>query len=172
MHPVREVRMSEACATRVIANWRQTIYFVPIDVTVGPMPELVPVETMVTAFEPAPITDEEAGAMFRACVNLFARWGVTDAEAAVLLDTAPRTLGRWKAGEPGRLGRDQKARLSNLMGIHKALRIMFREPERVHGWVKMRNRAFGMRSALDVMLGGELTDIMRVRRYLDAERGG
>lgn len=27
-------------------------------------------------------------------------------------------------------------------------------------------------NALDVMLGGELTDIMRVRRYLDTERGG
>ena len=26
--------------------------------------------------------------------------------------------------------------------------------------------------SIDVMLGGELTDIMRVRRYLDAERGG
>lgn len=136
------------------------------------MLELVPVGTTVTAFEPAPITDEEAGAMFRACLTLFARWGVTDADAAVLLDMAPRTFARWKAGGLGRLGRDQKARLSNLMGIHKALRIMFREPERVYSWVKMQNRAFGMRSALDAMLGGELTDIMRVRRYLDAERGG
>ena len=32
--------------------------------------------------------------------------------------------------------------------------------------------SFGGSSALDVMLGGELTDIMRVRRYLDAERSG
>ena len=32
--------------------------------------------------------------------------------------------------------------------------------------------AFAGSSALEVMLGGELTDIMRVRRYLDAERGG
>ena len=31
-------------------------------------------------------------------------------------------------------------------------------------------RCLGIRT-LDVMLGGELTDIMRVRRYLDAERG-
>lgn len=136
------------------------------------MPELIPVETTPAAFKPAPITDDEAGAMFRACLNLFARWGVTDAEAAVLLDTAPRTFSRWKAGDLGRLGRDQRARLSNLMGIHKALRIIFRDPGRVYSWVRMQNRAFGMRSALDVMLGGELTDIMRVRRYLDAERGG
>lgn len=136
------------------------------------MPELVPIGTAPAAFEPAPITDAEAGAMFRACLNLFARWGVTDAEAAALLDTAPRTFARWKTGDLGRLGRDQKARLSNLMGIHKALRIIFQDPERAYGWVRKQNRAFGMRSALEVMLGGELTDIMRVRRYLDAERGG
>lgn len=110
--------------------------------------------------------------MFRACVRLFARWGVSDTEAAILLDTAPRSFSRWKAGEPGRLGRDQKARLSNLMGIHKALRIIFRDASRVYAWIRQPNAAFGGRTALDIMLGGELTDIMRVRRYLDAERGG
>lgn len=132
---------------------------------------LVPVETEAPAFEPVPITDEEARAMFRACLNLFDRWNVSDSEASTLLDTAPRTFSRWKAGQLGRLSRDQKARLSNLMGIHKALRIIFRDPEQVYGWVQRPNRAFGMKTALDVMLGGELTDIMRIRRYLDAERG-
>jgi len=136
------------------------------------MPELVPIGTAAAAFVPAPITDAEAGAMFRAVVNLFARWNLSDAEAATLLDTAPRTFSRWKSAAPTRLGRDQKARLSNLMGIHKALRIIFRDPERSYDWVRRPNRAFGMRTALDVMLGGDLADIMRVRRYLDAERGG
>jgi hypothetical protein len=70
------------------------------------------------------------------------------------------------------MGRDSKARLSNLMGIHTALRILFREAPRGYAWVKAPNDAFGGRSALDVMLGGELTDLMRVRQYLDAERGG
>ena len=58
------------------------------------------------------------------------------------------------------------------MGIHKALRIMFSEAPRGYAWIRAANEAFGGSSALDVMLGGELTDIMRVRRYLDAERGG
>ena len=57
------------------------------------------------------------------------------------------------------------------MGIHKALRIIFREPQRGYAWIRAANDAFGSRSALDVMLGGDLTDLMRVRRYLDAERG-
>jgi hypothetical protein len=136
------------------------------------MPALTQIQTEAPPFIPAPITDAEAAAMFRAAVNLFRLWGVTDEQAAVLLDLPRRTLARWKAGEIGRIGRDGKARLSNLMGIHKALRIIFREPPRGYAWIKKPNEAFGGRSALEVMLGGELTDLMRVRRYLDAERGG
>ena len=123
-------------------------------------------------FSPDPITDEEAGAMFRAALNLFRLWGVTDDQAAIILDLPRRTFARWKTGEIGRIGRDGKARLSNLMGIHKALRIIFKEPARGYGWIKAPNAVLSGRSALDVMLHGELTDLMRVRHYLDAERGG
>jgi len=84
---------------------------------------------------------------------------------------SPRTWARWKVGTIARVPRDLKARLSNLMGIHKALRIVFTDAEQGYGWVKRPNDAFGA-SALDVMFGGELTDIMRVRRYLDSVRGG
>lgn len=136
------------------------------------MSALLPLDTTMRDFSPQPITDDEAGAMFRAAVNLFRFWSLTDEEAATLLDLPVRTYRRWKAGEIGRIDRDGKARLSNLMGIHKALRIVFREPQRGYGWIGAPNAAFCGRSAKDVMLGGELTDLMRVRRYLDAERGG
>ena len=136
------------------------------------MPALLPIDTYPQEFSPAPITDIEAAAMFRATVNLFKLWGVTDDQAGTLLDLPVRSYRRWKAGDIGRIDRDQKARLSNLMGIHKALRIIFREPRRGYDWIGEANAAFAGRSALDVLLGGELTDLMRVRRYLDAERGG
>jgi hypothetical protein len=129
------------------------------------------VDTAPPAASQAPITEAEAAAMFRAAVNLFERWGLSDEQAATLLDMSLRTYRRWKAAGPGRLGRDGKARLSNLMGIHKALRLIFREPARGYRWIGQPNAAFAGRSALQVMLGGELTDLMRVRRYLDAERG-
>jgi len=128
------------------------------------------VDTLPTEVSDVAITDAEVAAMFRAVVNLFRLWGITDAEAATLLDLPVRTFARWKAGEIGRIGRDGKARLSNLMGIHKALRLIFREPQRAYAWVKAPNDAFGGKRALDVMLGGDLIDLMRVRRYLDAER--
>jgi hypothetical protein len=136
------------------------------------MPKLLPVDTAPRDFSPSPITDEEAAAMFRAALNLFRLWDLTDEQAAILLDLPVRTYRRWKGGEQGRIDRDGKARLSNIMGIHKALRIIFGEPQRVYAWVKAPNAAFAGRTALDVMMGGELTDLMRVRRYLDAERGG
>ena len=135
------------------------------------MTALSPVDTAAAPFSPAAITQEEAAAMFRAAVNLFRLWGVTDEEAAMLLDQPVRSYRRWKSGEIGRIDRDGAARLSNLMGIHKALRLIFREPQRGYAWIKAGNEAFAGKSALDVMLGGELTDLMRVRRYLDAERG-
>lgn len=135
------------------------------------MQNIVPIGQDAPDFVAEPVTDAEAQAMFRAIVNLFRLWGVSDGQAAVLLDLAPRTWARWKAGTPGHMGRDLKARLSNLTGIHKALRIIFAEPQRGYGWISRPNEAFGGKSALEVMLGGELTDLMRVRRYLDGERG-
>ena len=99
-------------------------------------------------FSPDPITDQEAAAMFRASQKLFQLWGVNDSQAATILDLPPRTFARWKAGQIGRIGRDGKARLSNLMGIHKALRIIFKEASRGYAWIKAPNETFGGASAL------------------------
>ena len=136
------------------------------------MHALQPVDTAPAAFRAAPLTQAEGAAMFRTALNLFGKWEITDEQAATLLDMPVRSYRRWKAEGPGRISRDGAARLSNLMGVHKALRIIFTEPGRGYAWIKAGNAAFGGDSALDVMLGGELTDIMRVRRYLDATRGG
>jgi hypothetical protein len=135
------------------------------------MTQLVAIDTAVRAFDGGPISEAEAAAMFRAAVNLFRRWRLSDEEAATLLDLSLRTYRRWKAEGAGVTSRDQRARLSNLMGIHKALRIIFKEPQQGYEWIRAASEAFGGRSALDLMLRGELIDLMRVRRYLDSERG-
>lgn len=118
------------------------------------------------------ITDEEATALARATVNLFNAWGLTDQEARVILgEMAQRTWARWKAGDIGRIDRDLRARMAILMGIHKALRYLFIDPVRGYAWIRKPSDAFGGRSALDVMLRGEITDLIDLRKYLDAERG-
>lgn len=119
------------------------------------------------------ITQAEAAAMLRAAFNLFQLWGVSDAQARVLLGRpSPSTFYRWKRGDIGAIPHDTVWRLGDLMGIHKALRFMFMEPERAYAWVSRPNEAFGGRSALERMLAGAPSDITVVRGYLDAERGG
>lgn len=118
------------------------------------------------------ITDAEAAALARATVNLFRAWGLSDAEARVLLgDMAARTWARWKAGDIGRIDRDLRARMAILMGIHKALRYLFADPARGYAWVRKPNAALAGQSALDVMLRGEISDLIDLRAWLDAERG-
>jgi Protein of unknown function (DUF2384) len=119
------------------------------------------------------ITPLEAAAMLRAGLRLFSLWQLNDSEARVLLgQPSPRTYARWKAGEVSSIPYDTARRLSYLMGIHKALRHLFKEPERAYAWVRRDNDVFGGQSALTRMLAGDVTDLAAVRSYLDAERGG
>ena len=116
------------------------------------------------------ITDEEAAALARAIVRLFAKWQLSDAHARILLgDMAQRTWARWKVGDIGRIDRDLRARMAILIGIHKALRYLFSDPERGYAWIGKPNTAFGGASALDIMLRGEITDLLDLRFYLDGE---
>jgi hypothetical protein len=128
-----------------------------------------PIEEPATAA----VSQAEAAAMIRAVFNLFRLWNVPDPQARVLLgQPSSSTFYRWKRGEIGAVPSDTIWRLGDLMGIHKALRHLFTEPERGYAWVKRPNAAFGGQSALDRMLAGAPSDLTAVRDYLDAERGG
>jgi len=118
------------------------------------------------------ISDEEAGALARTTVNLFKAWKLTDVEACILLGgMSARTWARWKEGAHGRIDRDLRTRMAHLMGIHKGLRYLFREPGRGYAWVRKPNAAFGGLSALQLMQRGEISDLSALRDWLDAERG-
>jgi uncharacterized protein (DUF2384 family) len=118
------------------------------------------------------ITDEEAGALARTTVNLFKVWNLSDAEACTLLGgMSSRTWARWKDGNIGRIDRDLRMRMAHLMGIHKGLRYLFKDPARGYAWIRKPNSAFGGRSALDLMLRGDMSDLSALRDWIDAERG-
>ncbi len=118
------------------------------------------------------ITDEEAAALARTTIRLFRAWQLSDIEARTLLgDMAQRTWARWKDGSIGRIDRDLRARMAILMGVHKGLRYLFTDPKRGYDWIRKPNANFNGNSALDVMMRGEITDLIDSRSYLDAERG-
>jgi uncharacterized protein (DUF2384 family) len=117
------------------------------------------------------ITAEEAAAA-RAVIRLFNKWEISDAAAREILGgLAQRTYARWKTGHPPRLSRDLTTRLSLLLGIHKALRIFFGDPQRAYDWVRKPNEIFDGKTPTEVMAEGTMFALARVRSYLDAERG-
>ncbi|MFC3607217.1 MbcA/ParS/Xre antitoxin family protein [Stutzerimonas tarimensis] len=107
--------------------------------------------------------------------NVTDKWGCTPAQQRVLLGSVgTTTYHKYKRLEPVRLPHDTLERVSYVMGIHKALSIIFsNHPESAWGWIKRPNAAapFNGRSALDYMLAGRVVDLADVRRYLDAQRG-
>lgn len=107
--------------------------------------------------------------------NLMEKWGCSPAEQRVLLGSVGTTTWHKYRKLPAvRLPRDTLERISCLMGIHKALRILFsNQTEGAYTWVRKPNQAppFNGRSALDYMLTGRVVDIADVRRYLDGVRG-
>lgn len=117
-----------------------------------------------------------SAAGLRAFFNIAQAWGLTVEEQMVLLGSPGRsTFFKWKSAPEGvELKRDTLERLSYLLGIYKALQILLPDAAAADAWVKKPNAAplFGGKSALDRMLGGNVGDLMAIRQYLDARRGG
>lgn len=99
-------------------------------------------------------------------------WGLNNQQQRNLLGDIPeQTFYKYKKLPKVKLGRDLLERISFVMGIRKALMILFPTKEQADAWINKANRDFGNSSALDAMLAGSITDLERVRRYLDAWRG-
>jgi hypothetical protein len=123
-----------------------------------------------------PSIAQMSAAGLRAFVKIARDWDLNTDEQIVLLGSPGRsTFFKWKS-EPhsARLARDTLERLSLLLGIYKALQILLPQPAAADTWVKRPNSAppFGGRRALDRMLAGNISDLVAVRQYLDAMRGG
>jgi hypothetical protein len=111
----------------------------------------------------------------RAFFAIADKWGLSNDEAMVLLGRPARTtFYNWKKGEVGQIAHslDLESRLSYLLGIFKALELLYQRPELADRWVRQPNEAFGGQSALDRMLAGQIVDLAAVREYLDGVRGG
>ncbi len=115
-----------------------------------------------------------SGPGIRAFFNIAQEWSLTVEEQMALLGLGSRsTLFAWKRAQDAKLDRDQLERVSHVLGIYKALRILFPSDASASTWVKKPNEApmFEGRPALERMSQGIL-GLFLVRAYLDAQRGG
>lgn len=135
-----------------------------------------------TRKDPAPLIDLSDRAerdrlssdAIRAFLNIIERWGLKDADARLLLgDMSNGAYYALKKKPDRRLDEDRLRRISYLVGIFKALNILYSE-ELADRWMELpnKNRIFGGGTPLAYLIKGGLPAFQTVRRLLDARRGG
>ncbi len=83
---------------------------------------------------------EHAAVGMKAFFNLKGLWRLKNEDAITLLGApSQRTFFNWKSGKVSNVSADTMRRIGYLLGIHKALRLLFRNPENVYGWVSRDN---------------------------------
>ena len=122
-------------------------------------------------------TDQSAlsGPALRSYFRLTAQWGLSSEQERILLGSPSRsTFYRWKRNRLGRLRKDTLERISYMLGIYRALHVLYSRDAQADGWLKRPNTAplFGGKCALDRMLGGRVGDLYAVRQCLDSQCGG
>ena len=135
-----------------------------------------------TRHEPAPPVDLSSrlerrrlsSNAVRAFFNIMACWKIRDEEARQLLGGISNgAYYELKRGKGGVLGEDRLRRISYLVGIFKALGMLYR-PELAERWMRLanRNRLFAGAAPVDYLIRGGLPAFAALRQLLDARRGG
>ena len=143
-----------------------------------PLPSAYP----VTRYAPSPLVDLNSKSererlsrsAIRAFFNLATRWSLRDEDARILLGGMSNGPYYELKKKPDRtLDTDRLLRISYLIGIFKALNILYSK-KLADAWISLpnTNRIFGGDSPLAYMLRGGLPAMQTVRRLLDARRGG
>lgn len=106
--------------------------------------------------------------------RLVEQWGLTGQQAAALLDVSASTWERLKQdGKDRALSQDQMTRISALVGVYKGLHLLFADGM-ADRWPRLDNKGplFARLSPIESMIRGGIPQMLEVRRYVDAIRGG
>ena len=117
----------------------------------------------------------KSGPALRAFFGIAGKWGLDAEQQRGLLGWPSRSaFYNWKAADGVTLPYDTLVRLSLILGIYKALHILYPDPAFADGWMTMPNRnpLFGGGTPLAYALHGGTVGLSEVRRLLDARRGG
>jgi hypothetical protein len=120
-----------------------------------------------------------SGAGLRTFLNIADAWQLSESARLRVLGLPSRsTFHGWVAkvrgGNDITLSVDQLTRISAVLGIYKALRILFPREDDASRWLRSENSGviFGGQTPLALIVSGTQDGLILVRRYLDAWRGG
>jgi hypothetical protein len=115
-----------------------------------------------------------SGPALRGFFGVARAWALTASEERALLGWPPTsTFHKYKSGDHGTLSFDTLTRLSLVLGIYKALQVLYPEPAFADRWVRIpnSNTLFGGRPPISFMAEGGMDALFLVRRLLDGRRG-
>ena len=114
----------------------------------------------------------EPGSLLPAIFNIFALWHLSGYEQMILLGLSnEKTLYNWKSRpDKAKLTRDFLERASYILGIYRALQILFPDTECSDQWLQTPNDnpVFDGSAPMKKMLGGFVVDLAAVREFLDS----
>lgn len=121
-------------------------------------------------------TKDQCAAGLRVAVNILEKWQASSEQACRILRISRSTYTRakqrdadWSVG----LDSDQMQRISFVLNIHAALRLVFDNPENVYGFATMANdnEFFNGRTPLEIMSQGDMISLYETFRRIDVLRG-
>ena len=112
--------------------------------------------------------------VWKSLANLVKRFDFKEKEALILMGDMPRsTYTTGIKNQSIKLDRDKKERVSYLLGIYKALRLLFDDSSQALSWINRKNELppFNGKTPKEYMLEGSIVRLAEVRKFLDYWRG-
>ena len=125
--------------------------------------------------EPITHSDDDVRVGLKAALTILNKWQCNEAEKQALLGIKRSTLHKYQDDpQSARVTHDLSERVSYLLNIHHALRLLFSNPENVYGFVRLENQSapFNGLSPLHFMQSGRCAALYEVFRHVDGLRGG
>lgn len=116
---------------------------------------------------PSPEAEISPKVALDALARVAERWKLKQQDLPALLGTSPRTVRAWYKRPPLRLSRHVLERISHVLAIYNALHAIFGAPFSDQ-WIHQPNRAFADREPVELLRTGGFTELVDIRRYLDA----
>ena len=126
---------------------------------------------MTTA--PAAAKKDMALVGLRTALNILTKWKTSTEQAGNILRVSRSTISRARTDKAVSLDEDQLKRVSLVLNIHSALRMLFDNPANVYGFMQMKNHNefFNGRSPLEVVQNGDMIALYETFRRIDSLRG-
>jgi len=121
-----------------------------------------------------PIPDNAGPAALRTFFNILQRWHLGPQAGQTLLGTPGSTYFRWKKQpNQAQVSADTLERISYILGIYKALHLIYSDEALADDWLKRpnTNAIFAGQPPIQRLLGGHVADLYVIRQHLDARRG-